>query len=262
MSTEHPDLVSYLRGELGNVAVLEASTHLEGCEACRRELLEVATGHALLAASARTLRRPVRTAASSRPGAAPSADSAAAEEPDGESEARDDTVPPVGLPAPAAPAPVPPPRWRRPLALAAAAVVLVAGAVVASPLVGGEDPADQGDQRAVLAPVVDPGAGDTGSGEVVMTGAAGAVQMQITTADLPRPGPGEYYYAWLLAPEQDKLLALGVVDPESGATFAVPPELVGEYDVVDISLEQDDGDPSHSLISVLRGDYDPGAVVA
>ena len=53
------------------------------------------------------------------------------------------------------------------------------------------------------------------------------------------------------------MLALGLVDPDTGATFELDDGLVASYSAVDVSLETDDGDPQHSVTSLLRGTYEP-----
>jgi len=79
--------------------------------------------------------------------------------------------------------------------------------------------------------------------------------MTVETRDLPKIGRGEFYEAWLFNPNTQKMLALGVVGPAGTASFEVPDSLVGRYQVVDVSLERDDGDPGHSVTSVLRAKY-------
>ncbi|WP_370615545.1 anti-sigma factor [Mumia qirimensis] len=218
MNTEHPDLVGLLRGELRNVDVVEADAHLETCAECRDELAAIATGHALLTSTARTLRAPTSVVVP--------------------------TAPPL--------APIPAPWWRRHVGtVVAAALVLVLGAVMVPFLLDGDQSTQVVRQTAALEPVE-----GTGSGEVVMTEREGAVRMTITTRDLPRPSAGDYYYAWLFEPSTEKMLALGVINPDGEASFEIPNDLVGRYQVVDVSLEQDDGDPGHSVTSVLRADYD------
>ena len=61
---------------------------------------------------------------------------------------------------------------------------------------------------------------------------------------------------WLLDPATNKMLPLGLVAPGGTATFRIDAGLVADYHAVDISLEADDGDPAHSVTSVLRGAYD------
>jgi RNA polymerase sigma factor (sigma-70 family) len=44
--------------------------------------------------------------------------------------------------------------------------------------------------------------------------------------------------------------------PSDGeARFTLPASVVGRYRVIDVSLEADDGDPTHSKRSLLRGRY-------
>ncbi|MBW9205831.1 anti-sigma factor [Mumia sp. zg.B17] len=222
MSAEHPDHVGLLRGELTNAEVLELGGHLEACDECRDELVALVTGHGLLAATMRALRprEPMETP----------------------------WVPPLTV-TPARP------RWRRPAVLVAAAALVVAGAAVIPLVEGGSEGSTPTARRtAALAPV-----DGSARGRVVMTEGAGAVRMTITTRDLPRAARGDYYYAWLFEPATDKMLALGVVDPDGVTAFEVARDLVERYHALDVSLESDDGDPGHSITSVLRANYTPEA---
>jgi Anti-sigma-K factor rskA len=81
--------------------------------------------------------------------------------------------------------------------------------------------------------------------------------MTFETHDLPRAKRGQFYYAWLLNPETNKMLPLGQIGPGGEASFEVPLTLLTRYGAIDVSLEDDDGDPGHSVTSVLRGAYDP-----
>jgi hypothetical protein len=93
------------------------------------------------------------------------------------------------------------------------------------------------------------------SGEVEMYDAeVGHTRMRIRTAELPAAGAGHFYYAWLLDPATQKMLPLGQVGPDGGS-FDVADSALASYSAVDISLEDDDGDPAHSVTSVLRGRY-------
>ena len=85
-------------------------------------------------------------------------------------------------------------------------------------------------------------------------------RMRVDTAALPRAARGEFYYVWLLDPRTNKMLPLGQVTPGRPATFDIPDSLVEGYSAIDISLEADDGDPEHSVTSVLRGSYDAADV--
>jgi anti-sigma-K factor RskA len=84
--------------------------------------------------------------------------------------------------------------------------------------------------------------------------------MTLAVHDLPRPTAGEFYYAWLLDPATDKMLALGLVSPGRDMTVELDDALVASYSAIDVSLEDDDGDPAHSVTSVLRGTYQPDQI--
>ncbi len=237
MTTDrHPDLFALLRGELGNSGATAAGAHLDGCADCRDELAQVAVGHALMTGSARTLRRAT----------------------------------PVVLPAVPALAAVPARRgrWLRPLGVVAATAAVVAGTFTATRYA---ERVDQRDRVAVQparptpttsAPVAQRSAllqpvEGHGGGRVVMAAEDHAVRMSIETHDLPAILRGQFYYVWLFDPGTGKMLPLGVVGPRGDASFEVPDSLVDRYQVVDVSLERDDGDPAHSVTSVLRADYGP-----
>jgi len=61
---------------------------------------------------------------------------------------------------------------------------------------------------------------------------------------------------WLLTPEVDGLISLGLLEGGSG-TFVIPEGIdLSEYPIVDVSLEPVDGDPAHSGDSIVRGALD------
>ena len=222
---DHPDLTALLRGELSNTDVTQVADHLDGCEECRQDLADTAVGHALLTGTTRTLRRPAPVELPEAPPLDPST-----------SARRGRT-------------------WLRPLALVAAAAALVAGTAVVVDWVDRPTtpptPVATPERTADLEPV-----DGSGSGRVVMAeDSHHGVQMTVETRDLPEIGRGEFYEAWLFNPKTQKMLALGVVGPGGKASFEVPDSLVGRYQVVDVSLERDDGNPGHSVTSVLRATY-------
>ncbi len=228
---QHPDLLGLVRGELTNAEVVSTADHLESCDSCLSDLVETTVGHALLARAGRTL-----LDEESHPAAEPE--------------------------RPLPPAPVPtslPRRWARPLVAVAAAAALVAGtAGVTWQLVRPEQltsPPVATTQTADFAPVE-----GAGGGRVQMVDDAGAVSMTVETRDLPRIKKGEFYQVWLFNPETGKMLSLGILGPGGKGGFEIPDGLLGGYQVVDVSLEEDDGDPGHSITSVLRADYsDPAS---
>lgn len=219
----HPDLLGLLRGQLTNAEVHAADEHLDACPSCRDELRELAVGHALLTRSAATI-RPAQPVAPALP-----------------------TVPPFR-------APRGPRHWVRPVALVAAAAVLVAGTAATTARLVRPEPTPP--VAADLSGRLEPLEG-TGAGEVLMAEHGRTVVVTIRTHDLPTASNGEFYYAWLLEPETNKMLPLGQVGPGGSASFELPDSLVDRYVAVDVSLEDDDGDPAHSVTSVLRGSYTP-----
>jgi len=65
---------------------------------------------------------------------------------------------------------------------------------------------------------------------------------------------GELREVWLLNPDATGLVSLGLLDGSSGR-FVVPAGIdLGEYPLVDVSVESADGNPGHSGISVVRGE--------
>lgn len=226
---EHVDLTGLVGGELTNAEVDRARRHLDRCEECRRDLADVVAGHALLSRSAATLAseaapRPVRTAPPEQ------------------------ALPPLVRP---------PSRhlWLVPLLAAAAALVLVAALTGVFWPFGDDDRAPTTPPVAVERATLEPVEGE-GSGTVSMTSEPGEpAHMVIETSGLPQPREGQYYYAWLLEPETNKMLPLGLVWPDGSSTFDVDDSLIGSYSAIDVSLEQDDGDPQHSPVSVLRASY-------
>ena len=223
------DLPALLRGELSRDRLAEVVDHLESCEACRLELVAAAEGHSAVTAAVRTLGQEPSALRVPPPVSEP---------------AGADELPPLVRPRRHRP------RWQQGLAAAVAAVAV--GAVVLIGLdrsAGPERPAVPV-QTARLAPVT----GD-GSGQVTMRTPGSSTYMTIRTTGLGPPGPGHFYYAWLLDPGTNKMLPLGQVGADGRATFEVDSKLVGSYHAVDVSLQADNGNPGHSDTSVLRAQY-------
>ena len=223
----HPDLFALLRGELTNAEATAAGAHVAECDECRSELPELAVGNAVLSRAVRTTAGPRGTAD----------------------------------PLPAVP-PLPPmtghrdhPRRRTLLVAAAAVVAGVALGAVGVTLVGGSSDDDTPAPPAYASVPLDAIEGSA-SGEVRMVEEARRqTRMTIDAPDLPNAGKGHFYYAWLLDPETNKMLPLGQVGPNGSASFDLDNSLLDSYSAVDVSLEDDDGDPGHSVTSVLRGSY-------
>jgi hypothetical protein len=236
--------------------------HLDGCAECRAEVASLRRGvdalavPQLAAPGAAVLPPPsvwAGIAAATGVATAPRPEALAAAAP----------PPPVAVPpAPAvdvppaaaperAPAAVVPLRTRRSRLLLAAAASLVVGVGIGAGAVAlgtGDD-----DGLAVAAAALDPlgGSGASGTARVVERD-DGSRALELTLDAVPLDEG--YYEVWLLDEAVARLVPVGVVQSGSDATLELPPGLdLGEYPVVDVSVEPLDGDPSHSGESVVRG---------
>lgn len=171
-------------------------------------------------------------------------------------------------------------RGRRPglrlLAVAAAGLVVgAAGTALVVPRLGG-DPATDGPAVLAAADLEAFGAGEgtdvQGSARLAALGTDGTSEgtgstdgtdgtddrvLQVWLDDLPDTGDG-FFEAWLIDPDTGAMVSLGPVRTdgpgEVTAELAVPRGLdVSDYDLVDVSAEPLDGDPTHSGVSLVRG---------
>lgn len=227
------NLPAMLRGELDRAVLADTVGHLHDCPRCQQDLVAMAAANGAVLAARRTLLV-------------------------GHPAAGSGEVPlPADLPA------YRPPRSRRtgrvlaPVLSGLAAACLAVLATVAVMRSATDQPAGPV-QRAQLSAVAPggPASGPPRSGSVTMRAAAQAgTVMTIQTSGLPSASSGRFYYAWLFNPETNKMLALGVVGPDGTATFKVDTTLLSRYQAVDVSLQDDNGNPAHSSVSVLRGQY-------
>ena len=137
---------------------------------------------------------------------------------------------------------------RRPVLLVAASVVI--GAVVGAGAVVVLNDSDgvEAVETIPLDPLDDNDA--TGQAEVlVRDDGSRALEVQLTAPALD----DGFYEVWLIEPSIVDMVSLGIA--RSGTqTFELPADLdLGEFPVVDVSVEPLDGDPLHSGVSVARG---------
>ena len=218
------------------------AAHLAGCERCRGEVASLqravdAVAVPQLAAPGPSVPPPPRvweaiaaaTGVSATPSSAP-----APEEP------------------PAQVAEVLPFRSRRrPVLLVAAAVV--AGAAVGAGAVAVLSERDDGEP--VTAVALDPLADNDASGQAEVVVRDDGTRVVEVDLDAPALDDG-YYELWLIDREVVGMVPLGVVSPGS-QTFELPADLdLGQFPLVDVSVEPLDGDPTHSGVSVARGELD------
>ncbi|MGY1751202.1 anti-sigma factor [Modestobacter sp. SYSU DS0511] len=232
----------------------EDATHLAGCAECRAEVASLQRSVDVLAvpelaAPGEPLQPPPGVWAAIAAATGVAAAPASASPPnhvqslaDGEDEGEDDGED-EGDVVPLSPRRAPARRW-----LAVAAALLVGGVVGAGTVAVLQD-----DRGTVVAQAgLDPLDGEEASGRAEVREAAGRRSLRI---DLAAPALTDgYYEVWLLRPDVSGMVQLGTVT--DGATSLPLPDGVdlGEYPVVDVSVEPLDGDPTHSGVSVARGE--------
>ncbi|WP_409332768.1 anti-sigma factor [Trujillonella humicola] len=158
-------------------------------------------------------------------------------------------------PAPEPDAEVVPLRPRRSRLLLAAAASLVVGAGIGAGAValGGDD--DDPAVVALAATKLDP------LGENEASGAAEVVERpdgtRVLRLELDAAAPDEgYLEVWLIDEAVEGMVSVGVVRAGT-EELPLPPGLdIGQYPIVDVSVEQLDGDPTHSGVSIARGVLD------
>lgn len=89
----------------------------------------------------------------------------------------------------------------------------------------------------------------SGDAELLLTSAGRRLELDVSGL----PAADGFHEVWLLDRDAQRLVSLGLLVGGSGR-FTLPDDLdVGEYPVVDVSVEPADGDPGHSGDSVVRG---------
>ena len=231
-----PDTLALL--SLGEAVATDADTaHLAGCAACRDEIdalaLAVHVGRNSL--SSETLVAP-----DARVWAAISGE--------------------LGLSGERGPKPSRSRRPARRLPLLVAAVtalaLVVGGAAVwqaLRPASDGLGPDRLGPDRLVASASLAPlPAWPTAAGSATLEEHPDGTRSVTVTLDAP-PAEGGYREAWLITSDASALVSLGVLRETTG-TFDVPEGVdTAQFDLVDVSAEENDGDAAHSGDSIVRG---------
>jgi hypothetical protein len=228
----------------------EDTAHLETCAQCTAEVASLRRGVELLAVP--------EFAASGAPVPPPPAVWASIAAATGVSAApRPERMVAAADPVPAAepvPSNVVPMRERRsrPWLLAVAAAVV--GAAVGAGAVAVLQGDDEGG-ASVAAAALDPleNADASGSARVVeREDGTRVLELELQAPDLD----DAYYEVWLLRPDVSGLVPVGTTQAGT-SQFEIPDDLdLGQFPVVDVSIEPLDGDPEHSGDSVVRGVLD------
>lgn len=140
---------------------------------------------------------------------------------------------------------------RAPLLAAAAATVLVLGALAVWAATG-EDSRDELVASTDLSLLA-----GGGSGRAELRQRDDGVHLVVDVADLSPAEQADFYELWLLTPDGgDPQSMLKFDQPERRLDVLLPDGMdTSAFPVVDISEEVDDGDDSHSGLSILRGSF-------
>jgi hypothetical protein len=147
------------------------------------------------------------------------------------------------------------PLW---LAAVAAALALLAGVGLGRWGAGGTeapeavpDPADTG--TVVAAATLTALDSDADRGEASAVQSEDTFSIRVSASELgDQPGVHE---VWLINVDGVRMISIGLLASGDEGEFAVPMELIDRgYRIVDISVEPDDGDPTHSGVSLARGE--------
>lgn len=131
-------------------------------------------------------------------------------------------------------------------AAAAGAVLAWLGATMLDGIQGAED-------RSVLASIrLEPLDDSVPPGAAQIVERDGQRMLEVEAGRLPEVADG-YLQVWLLQQDAPGMVTVGLLD-QGDQWFVLPEGLsTGTFDVVDVSVEHDDGDPSHSGESLWRG---------
>lgn len=254
------ELPLLLVGEADRETVRRVGSHLRACTDCRDDLVDAVVSHATLRSAARVA---PDVATGGRvsfvvPDFAAMLDEVVDQTPDRDlvdlgpvfaqirAEAAGGEA--AGAGAHAAPEPEAAPtdelaarRGRRTrLALTAAAAVVVIGggtAVTVSAL------SDDGKSVTVSA---------FGAGTVDASARVGDGWVKLDASSLQRLSSDQFYEAWLVNSDATGVLALGPLGGDGKASFSVPSDVMAQYPTLQVTVQQNNGDPTPSQTSVLK----------
>ena len=144
-----------------------------------------------------------------------------------------------------------------PLAAAAMIGAVVGGAAMTGIATNGSTPIAQPSTGSVvastaLAPLAD-GRETTSSGNATVEVSDDEAKLEVATAGLE--DTDGYYEVWLIDPETMQMFSIGSISAgDQDSVLPIPSGVdLDKYSLVDISDEPLNGDPTHSKVSVLRG---------
>ena len=145
-------------------------------------------------------------------------------------------------------------RWATVLISAAAVVAVIAGVGVFA--ASRPDPAPTELAAAELLPYQGAQVGEA-AGQVELIDDGDQLTLRVDMRDLPAPAPGTFYELWLIDPTTGEPVSVATMKDGSSdvaTEIAVPSGTdPAQFDVVDVSVQEEDAGPEHSGNSVLRG---------
>ncbi len=145
-------------------------------------------------------------------------------------------------------------RWATVLISAAAAIAVIAGVGVFAAT--RPDPSPTELAAAELLPFEGAQVGDA-AGQVELIDDGEQLSLRVDMRDLPAPAPGTFYELWLIDPNTGEPVSIATMKDGSSdvaTEIAIPSGTdPARYDVVDVSVQEEDAGPEHSGNSVLRG---------
>ena len=148
------------------------------------------------------------------------------------------------------------PRRRVPIWAAglAAGIALVAGLGLGR-LTAGDDPTTTPEANESVVAAADLTALDSSAERGVASAVRhdGTITLRVEARELG--DEDGFHEVWLINVDGTRMIALGVLADGDTGEFQVPRGMLEEgYRIVDISVEPDDGDPTHSGVSLARGE--------
>jgi len=100
---------------------------------------------------------------------------------------------------------------------------------------------------------LDPLDGATVSGTAVVEEDSSGTVLRVSLPELPDV-PDGYYEVWMATSDASTMVAIGTLDPRGETVLRLPSGMpVGDFPLVDVSVEHFDGDAGHSAQSLVRG---------
>lgn len=95
--------------------------------------------------------------------------------------------------------------------------------------------------------------GDRTRGEAEAVAHGDVMTLRVSARELG--GDPGIHEVWLIHEDGERMVSVGLLASGDEGTFEIPRELLDEgYRIVDISVEPGDGDPTHSGVSLARGE--------